>query len=170
MSNDTQKAAYDLLSDPLSSVTRATKKTLFIFATLCCLVGYTGVIPEEASVFGFRFPGLTPSVIELALFVLLFYSFISFAVHLASDWCRSRIVSNRYSLARGIDAVNSMSPPDDEEGFHARQFELESGHTDKSVSHGATKSLGIIKLVLDFYFPLVFGLGSIIYFYVMRLA
>jgi len=64
MEETTKKAAFELLRDPLSSVTRATRKTLFVLSSICILVAYTGVVPDEASILGFKFSGLTQNAIN----------------------------------------------------------------------------------------------------------
>lgn len=163
-------AAFDLLGDPLSSVTRSTKKTLFVFASLCCLVGYTGILPDEASVFGFKFPGLTQNAIEIALLTLLLYSYVSFLIHLTSDCFRYRIAYDRYSLSRSMDISNSMFPPDEEEEYRESEFRRETGYSEQNVPHRLTMTISIVKLAVDVVLPVVFGLGSAIYFCVSRLG
>jgi hypothetical protein len=169
MEENTKKAAFELLGDPLSSVTRATRKTLFVLSSICILVGYTGVVPDEASILGFKFPGLTQNLINYTLFVLVCYSFISFTVHLCSDFFRHRIALDRYSLSRASDAIASMYPPDDEQDYHDSEFRRETGYVEKHVPHSLTKTLVFAKIGLDFIFPVVFGLLAIFYFFIKRL-
>lgn len=168
MDDASKKAAFELLGDPLSSVTRATKKSLFVFSSLCILIGFTGVVPDEASVLGFKFPGLTQSVINLSLLALAIYSYLNFVLHLVSDFLRFRIASDRYDLSRASDMINSMVPPDDEQDFHEAEFRRQTGYIERHVPHWATKLITRLKLFFDFLFPLSFGFGSILYFCIKR--
>ena len=168
MDETSKKAVFELLGDPLSSVTRATKKSLFVFSSLCILIGFTGVAPDEAIVLGFKFPGLTQSVINLSLLALAIYSYLNFVLHLVSDFLRYRIASDRYNLARASDMIGSMVPPDDKQDYHDSEFRRETGYIEKNVPHWATSLIIRLKLGFDFLFPLGFGLTSLIYFYVRR--
>lgn len=168
MDERSKKAAFELLGDPLSSVTRATKKSLYVFSSLCMLIGFTGVVPDEATVLGFKFPGLTQSVINLSLLALATYSYLNFVLHLVSDFLRYRIASDRYNLARASDMIDSMVPPDDEQDFRDAEFRRETGYIEKNVPNWATSLVIRLKLGFDFMFPLSFGLISIVYFCVRR--
>ena len=150
------KRSFELLGDPLSSVTRATKKSLFVFSSLCILIGFTGVAPDEAIVLGFKFPGLTQSVINLSLLALAIYSYLNFVLHLVSDFLRYRIASDRYNLARASDMIGSMVPPDDKQDYHDSEFRRETGYIEKNVPHWATSLIIRLKLGFDFLFPLGF--------------
>jgi hypothetical protein len=166
MDDASKKAAFELLGDQLSSVTRSTKKSLFIFSSLCLLIGFTGIAPEEASVLGFKFPGLTQSFIKLALLAVASYSYLSFLLYLLSDYLRFRIARDRYDLARAYDMISSMAPPDDEREYHDTEFGRETGYIEKHVPHWVIKVIFRIKFFFDFLFPLSFGLVSIVYFYI----
>lgn len=168
MDEASKKAAFELLGDPLSSVTRATKKSLYVFSSLCILIGFTGVVPDEATVLGFKFPGLTQSVINFSLLALAFYSYLNFVLHLVSDFLRYQIASDRYNLARASDMIGSMAPPDDGQDHYDSEFRRETGYIEKRIPHWLTTLMIRLKLAFDFIIPLVFGLASITYFYVRR--
>ena len=170
MNATTKKLAYEFLGDPLSSVTRATKRALFVFSVIGLLVGYTGVLPEDASVFGFKFPGLTQTFVELSLFALLVYHFIIFIIYIVSDLARFRIARDKYSQSMAIEVSDATStPPDDEEEFNKDEFRRDTGYVEEFVPHSLIITVGRLKLIFDFAFPLVFGLGSIVYFFSKRL-
>jgi hypothetical protein len=166
MNDSTKKAAQELLADPLSSVTRTAKKSMFVFASLCCLISYTGIVPEEATILGFKFPGLTPILIRWALFLLLFYSYLTFFVYLVADYLRHRILLDRYklALAQEMDEVVS-TPPDDERDHFQHEFRDLTGYRETTVHYGFTKATDFGRVVLDFAFPVIYGLASAIYFF-----
>lgn len=169
MNDFTKKAAQDLLADPLSSVTRTAKKSMIVLASLCCLISYTGIMPEEAIVLGFKFPGLTTNFIRWALFWLLLYSYLTFFIYLVADYLRSRILLDRYNraLAHEVDEASS-TPPDDEQDHFEQEFRYISGYREKGVSHRSTKATHLGRVVLDFVFPVIYGIASAIYFLCRR--
>jgi hypothetical protein len=166
MNDSTKKAAQELLADPLSSITRTSKKSMFVFASLCCLISFTGVAPDEASILGFKFPGLTPSLIRWVLLLLLLHSYITFLIHLVPDYLRHRVLTDRYNfaLALEIDAAAS-TPPDEAADFHENEFRSMTGYKEQTVSPRVTKATNFAKLALDFAFPVIFGLLSLAYFF-----
>jgi hypothetical protein len=164
-----KKAAFELLGDPLSSVTRATKKSLLVFSTLCFLIGLTGVVPDEFSILSFKFPGLTESLLNTALLSLVIYSYLNFLLHLVSDFLRYRIASDHYLRARACAMGDSMmTPPDVEDDYRESEFKMRTGYKEQRVPHLATSLVTRVKLIFDFLFPLVFGLIAMIYFYVRQ--
>ncbi len=166
MNDSTKKAAQELLADPLSSVTRTAKKSMFVFASLCCLISYTGVVPKEATILGFNFPGLTPSLIRWVLLLLLVHSYISFLVHLVADYLRHRILNDRYNLAVAHEVDEACStPPDDQREYLESEFRDMTGYRELTVSTTVTKATSFARVALDFGFPVLFGFSSIIYFF-----
>lgn len=166
MKDSTKKAAQELLADPLSSVTRSAKKSMFVFASLCCLISFTGVVPEAATILGFKFPGLTPSLIRWVLLLLLVHSYISFCIHLVADRLRHRILTDRYNLAVAYEVDEAcLTPPDDEREYHESEFCNMTGYREKTVSPTVTKATSFARDALEFWFPLLFGFSSMVYFF-----
>jgi hypothetical protein len=166
MKDSTKNAAQELLADPLSSVTRSAKKSMFVFASLCCLISYTGVVPEEATILGFKFPGLTPQLIRWVLLLLLVHSYISFLIHLLADYLRHRILTDRYNLAVAHEVEEACStPPNDEDEHSKSEFRGLTSYREQAVSPTVTKATNFAKVVLDFGFPVSFGFSSLIYFF-----
>lgn len=160
-----KKAAQDLLADPLSAVTRTAKKSMFVCASLCLLIGHTGILPEEATILGFKFPGLTPTLISWLLLILLFYSYTTFVIHLISDFLRHKIILDRYSLAVALDVHDACSsPPNEEDDYHEQEFCEVTGYKERAVSPSIAKATNNAKIALEFIFPILFGLYSLIYF------
>lgn len=166
MKDSTKKAAQELLADPLSSVTRSAKKSMFVFASLCSLISYTGVVPEEATILGFKFPGLTPFLIRWVLLLLLVHSYVSFLIHLVADYLRHRILTDRYNLAVAYDVDEACStPPNHEKEHFETEFRDMTGYREQTVSPTVTKATNFARVALDFGFPVLFGFSSLIYFF-----
>jgi hypothetical protein len=166
MNDSTKKAAHELLADPLSSVTRSAKKSMFVFASLCCLISFTGVVPEEASILGFKFPGLTPALIRWVLLLLLVHSYTSFLIHLVADYLRHRILTDRYNLAMAHEVDEAcFTPPDDEKEHFESIFRYMTGYRKQTTSTKVTKAASFARVALDFGFPVLFGFSSLIYFF-----
>ena len=139
---------------------------MFVFASLCCLISYTGVVPEEAAILGFTFPGLTPSLIRWILLLLLVHSYISFLTLLAADYVRHRIITDRYVLAVAYEVDEACStPPDTEREYLTSEFHGLTGYMDKTVSPALTKATNFATVALDFWYPAVYGFSSLIYFF-----
>ncbi len=173
MSVTSDSSAYDLLGDPLSSVTRSTKRNLYVFTTLCILIVYTGVIPDETSVLGFKFPGLTESVINWGLFFLGSFNFISFSVHLWSDYFRYRHKRDLYDKSVANENFNAITTDPDqatEKNHDMNEFKSMTGYTDYKIPKRLTKLLAQFKIFLDFIFPLLFGLTGLTTFAILRLG
>jgi hypothetical protein len=168
MEEQRKKTAYDLMGDPLSSATRSIKKSLYVFSSLCALIGFTGVIPDEASVIGVKFPGLTQNVINFTLLTLATYNYIYFVIHAFSDFLRYRIASERYNRAHANFIQATMVPYDDEQDFEEREFRRETGYSEIVTPYWLLKWVVSLKFVFDFGFPLLVGIISIGYFYFKR--
>ncbi len=166
MNDSTKKAARELLADPLSSVTRSAKKSMFVFASLCCLISYTGVVPEEATILGFKFPGLTPLLIRWVLLLLFVHSYVSFLIHLVADYLQHRILTDRYNLAVAYEIDEACSTPtNDEDEYFESEFRGLTGYREQKVPPMVTKATNFARVTLDFGFPVVFGFTSLIYFF-----
>jgi hypothetical protein len=166
MKDPTKKAAQELLADPLSSVTRSAKKSMFVFASLCCLISYTEVVPDEATILGFKFPGLTPLLIRWVSLLLLVHSYVTFLIHLVADYLRHRILTDRYNRAVSDEMDEACStPPDDDEEHFDSEFRRLTGYREQAVSPTVTKATNFARVVLDFGFPILFGFSSLIYFF-----
>lgn len=172
MSETTNSAAYELLGDPLSAATRSAKRSMYVFATLCVLIAYTGVVPDQAKVLGFTFPGLTDNVINWALFCLVLFSFISFCAYVSSDYFRYRHMLDRYDavIAGKLESAIYTHPDDaQEQEYHADNFKEITGYSGYRISEKTTKYLSLFKIFIDFYFPIAYTLSGMIYFLLTRL-
>ncbi len=168
MKDAINSAAHDLLGDPLSPVTRSTKRSLYTFTLLMMLITYTGVVSGEASILGFNFPGLTKGLIQWGLFCLSLFSYITYFVHAGSDFFRYKHKKDIYEL-KIAQEIDSHIVPDDaylmaREDHMAEEFREMTGYTDYEMPIKTTKYLSEIKLLVDFWVPVVFGAVGLIYF------
>lgn len=139
---------------------------MFVFASLCCLISYTGVVPEDATILGFKFPGLTQPLIRWVLLLLLVHSYVSFLIHLVADYLRYRILTDRFNLAVAHELDDACStPPDDAAEYYESEFRGLTGYREQAVSPTVTKATNFARVALDFVFPALFGLSSLIYFF-----
>ncbi len=174
MNDSTKKLAQELLADPLSSETRSAKKSMLALASLSCLMNYTGVVPEDVDVLGFKFPGLTSSTIRWALLLLFFYSYITSGIYLLADYRRHKILADRYNLAVASELYNAFgSEPTNDFEEHLKgqdenlldEFRQVTGYREKNVSPAETRATNFARTALDFFFPMLFGFGCLIYFF-----
>jgi hypothetical protein len=164
MEEDIKIVTRELLFDQLSPVTRSAKKTMLVFASLSCLISFTGVVPEEATILGFKFPGLTPSLIRWVLLILLVHSYLSFIIHLIPDYLRSQTILDDYNRVFAVGYLNSQTQSYEED---ERDRELRDYGNYKEPKNFLkwTKLASFGRLALDFGFPTAFGLFSLVYFF-----
>lgn len=167
MGSRLDRAAYEALGDPLSSATRSAKKTVYVFATLCVLVAYTGVVPQDPSIAGFRFPGLTEDVIRYALLLLTIFSLISFLSGLIPDILRYIHLVDAYKLRRAgeiDDAIHTDPYTAHEEEFREREFESKTGYKPPKVPEWLIVWSQRLRFFLDSVFPVIYAVGGLAYF------
>lgn len=171
MSAITQISAHNALDDPLSGSTRSTKRSLVVFSSIALLIVLTGVRPEEVSVFGLRFPGLTISILNGGLLILLGLSIFTFIVYGLSDFFRFRHRMDIYNRCRAGDADKAIhTNPDSCEAQSQQHYEDEfmqmTGYRPFEISHRPTMALTAARLTLDLILPLVFGVVCMLLFIV----
>jgi hypothetical protein len=161
----TNEAAFHLLSDALSSVTRASRRNVIILSTICFVVSKTGVNPSDLSVPFFKFQDLSEQFIVLGLYAFLIISYLSFLANATSDYFRFKHQSDRYNFEVAFDIDSAMAgPPDEHQDHSEREFEIDTGYKPFSIPHGVTKAIRCVKTIMDFIFPVIFGLISILVF------
>ncbi|WP_045826485.1 hypothetical protein [Teredinibacter turnerae] len=74
-----------LVEDPLSRITRLTKRNLLIFSTLLLLMSIYGVSNSDANVFGMTLKNKELYILEGAFGMVVGYQFISFIFHYWRD-------------------------------------------------------------------------------------
>ena len=171
MSRKTQESAHNALEDPLSGSTRSTKRLLFVFSSICLLIVLTGVSPNAVSVFGLQFPGLTLSILNVGLLILLSLTLVTFVVYGVSDYFRFRHRLDVYNLSRAgdIDSAIHANPNDYDEmtrDHYEEEFRQMTGYRPFEIPHRPTKTLVLFRFILDMLLPLLFGLASLILFLV----
>ncbi len=169
MSAQTQTSAHDLLDDPLSSSTRSAKRLMLVFSCISLLIVFTGVSPDEVSVFGLKFPSLTLSVFNKGLLWLFGISIFSFIVYGTSDFFRHRRRLDVYNRCRANDADSaSLTDPASYEAqkdqFHEDQFLRMTGYRSFEIPHAPTKALVYLRLVIDLFAPIIFALFCFVFF------
>lgn len=162
----TQASAHNALEDPLSGSTRSAKRSLIVFSCIAILIVLTGVRPDEVSVFGLKFPGLTLPILNSGILILLTLSIFTFFVYGLSDYYRFRHRLDVYDLCRAGDADEAIhTNPDSYETqtqqHHDDEFMQMTGYQPFEIPHRPTKALISVRLILDLIAPLLFGVASI---------
>ncbi|MEM9051882.1 MAG: hypothetical protein AAGC47_07525 [Bacteroidota bacterium] len=163
MSNQTQSSAHNVLEDPLSGATRSTKRSLIVFSCIAVLVVLTGVSPDEVSVFGLKFPGLTLSILNGGILTLLALSIITFLIYGFSDFFRFRHRLDVYNHCRANDINKGVhNDPNSYEAQQQKYYEEEfiqiTGYKPFEIPHRPTKILIAVRISLDLIIPFAFGL------------
>ena len=161
------EAAFHLLGDALSSVTRASRRNVIIFSTLCLLAANTGISPSNISIPFFKFETLSEQFVVWGLLAFSLTSYFSFLINAWSDFLhfKYRIHKHDLQIAHDIDSAIS-GPPSDEKLYHYNMFVENTGYKPYSIPAKSTKILKYLKTVLDFVFPLILGLiSNLIYIY-----
>jgi hypothetical protein len=161
----TQTSAHDALEDPLSGSTRSTKRSLVVFSSIAMLIVLTGIRPEEVSVFGLKFPGLTLPIFNGALLILLFLNICTFLVYGLSDYFRFKHRLDVYNFCRASDADEAIhtdrSSYEAQHQEHLKQEFLQmTGYRPFEIQHRPTKTLVVVRISLDLVAPFLFGVIS----------
>ncbi len=166
----TNDAAFQLLGDALSSVTRTSRRNVIVFSSLCLLAANTGVNPTNISIPFFKFENLSENFVVLSLLAFTITSFLSFIVNAWSDVLRFRHRVDKYNLTIAFEIDSALAgPPDEYEEYREYTFEEETGYRPFVIPHSSTTAIKYVKLFFDFVFPFLFGLGSIL-IYVFKLV
>ena len=138
---------------------------MLFFSCISILIVFTGVSPEEVGVFGLRFPGLTLSILNNGLIILLAYNILSFFFYGLSDFLRFRHRLGAYASFRALELYDVMEglSPDKEEHF-ADELKSVTGYKGSEIPLHRIKALLSVRVVIDLLFPLVFGVLSLVLF------
>jgi hypothetical protein len=162
---ESNQAASNLLEDALSSVARSTRRNLIVLSTLCWIVSSTGINPSNFSFPFFKIENLSEIYIVYGLLGFTIFSFVSFFAHAISDFLRFKHKKDVYDLAIARQIDNEINTPPDLEQKHVnKEFEGQTGYKSFFISYRLTSVLYFIKIVLDFIFPVIYGVISILMF------
>ena len=169
MSTETQTSAHDVLDDPLGGSTRSAKRLMLVFSCISLLIVFTGVSPDEVSVFGLKFPGLTLSVFNTGLLWMFGISIFSFIIYGTSDFFRHKRRLDVYNHCRANDVDSAIltdpaSYEAQEQQFHEDEFTQMTGYKSFEIPHAPTKVLVFLRLSIDLYFPVIFAVFCFILF------
>lgn len=167
MHSQLDRSAYEALGDPLSSATRTAKKSVYVFTSLCIIAGYTGVVPHDPSILGFRFPGLTEHAIRCALVILAAFSLISFLAGLVPDILRYVHLVDSFNLKRAGEmdsAIHTDPYSADEEEFRSQEFQRMTGYRFPRISGWLIVWARRIRFFLDTAFPIIYTTSGLVYF------
>lgn len=164
--------ANELLSESLSGSTRSDRRLVLVYSTICLLIAYTGIIPDEPSVLGFIFPGLTETIIYWGLFALALFTYVCFVTRLASDYQRYRFLKDKVEQRSASDLHDAMYTTPEEVAYQEHdkeEFERDTGYKPFAVSDSSVKRLASFRLLLDCWVPLSYGAVALLIFALMRL-
>lgn len=167
MHSKLDRSAYEALGDPLSSATRTAKKSVYVFTSLCIIVGYTGVVPHDPSILGFRFPGLTEQAIRYGLATLAVFRLISFLAGLVPDIIRYIHLVDTFNLKRAgeMDSAIHTDPYSAAQNeFYSQQFDSMTGYKAPRISGWLIVWARRIRFFLDTIFPIIYTISGLVYF------
>lgn len=153
------KAASDLLIDPLSTVARGARRGILLFSSACLIVSFTGLSSSEVGLLGIKLSNVSELHLYLGLLVVLIFSLITFLLHGHSDLERYRHTLNEYHEQISIDVYHKMhgSFADETYDYNEAEFREMTGYKPYNLNVEKVKRLSACKYFLDFLFPLIYG-------------
>ena len=153
----------DLISDHLSPVTRSIRNKLMLFSTIGIIIFFTGITPEESKFFGLEFPGLSEQFVTGFIGILILYFTVSFVTHSSLDRSKYVHLLDRFHKEKAKDLYcNYDKEIDFDEQMHNDEFKGITGYDIEKIPKQSSQGVSF-RSVLDFHFPWVYGLCSVIF-------
>lgn len=150
-----------LLRDPLSEVTRKERKFLLGACAISITIVKTGLVPTKISALGVDFTHADQKSLLIILAVIVVYFLAAFLVYAISDFIAWRVAFHGAVREKIKARVEEQIKPGAEQQAEMIQREM-NNYTGRSIAWASiSKPVSLIRVVLDFFVPLLIGVITI---------